>query len=95
MRFINGQASEPALFEQDEDFRPEKGFRRDVEELYVALADTTGDRRVLLDGTMWFRQAAGTPTATSWLTWSCINATRGETTTVKPSNRSAGKLVAE
>ena len=44
---------------------------------------------------MWLRQAADTPTAPSWLTWSCINATRGETTTVRPSNKSAGKLVAE
>ena len=36
VRLINGQASQPALFEQHERFGPQQRFRRDVEELDVA-----------------------------------------------------------
>ena len=47
--FINGQASQPGLFEQHERLRPQQGFRRDVEELDEPATDTIGDGRVLVE----------------------------------------------
>ena len=66
-------------------------LRRYVEELDLAAISTVGDPSYTwLEVRVLWMNAAGNPIAVSASTWSFINEMSGETTTVRPGNRSAG-----
>ena len=71
--------------------RGQQRFRGHVEQAHAAIPHT---RHILLvlppASSVLLRNKAGTPAARSCSTWSFIKAISGETTTVRPSNRSAG-----